>query len=53
MWCVMIICSFCSLTQATLEPTLGRDGYAVFGVAWHRETFHRLGVQDVTKFDSD
>jgi hypothetical protein len=23
------------------------------GAAWHREAFHGLGVQDVTKFDSD
>jgi hypothetical protein len=24
-----------------------------FSSAWHRESFHRLGVQDVTEFDSD
>jgi hypothetical protein len=48
--------------QAALKLGAGRDGMPVFSrqtlpgtafsVVGHREAFHRLGVQDVTEFDS-
>jgi hypothetical protein len=30
----------------------GRNGLTFFSMAWHKEAFHRIGVQDVTEFDS-
>jgi hypothetical protein len=45
----------CSLIQAALEPAGGENWlcFFFFSVAWHREAFHGLGVQDGMEFDSD
>jgi hypothetical protein len=50
----MFTCSFYRFTQAALELA-GREEMAPpFSVQPNiREAFHRLGVQDVTEFDSD
>jgi hypothetical protein len=49
-WCMMLTCDFCSFIQAGLETAVGEKWHCW---AWHRETFHRLGVQDIAGFDSD
>jgi hypothetical protein len=40
--------------QAALEPVGGEKWHTTsLSVAWHRETFHVLRVQDVAEFNSD
>jgi hypothetical protein len=52
-WCVMLTCSFCIFTQATLELAGKEQWPASFSVAQHREVFHGLRAQDVAEFDFD
>jgi hypothetical protein len=50
----MLSCLFCRFMQAALELDGGEKWHAAsFSVAWCRETFRELGVQDVTEFNSD
>jgi hypothetical protein len=46
----MLTYIFCNLTQVDLVPAVGEKWHCL---AWHRDAFHRLGVQDVTEFDAD
>jgi hypothetical protein len=36
-----------------LEPAGGEKWLTFFCEVGHRESFHSLGIQDVTEFDSD
>jgi hypothetical protein len=52
-WCVILIFSFCSFTQTTLELTGVGKWPSFFNAVLLRGNFHQLGVQDVAEFDSD
>jgi hypothetical protein len=46
----MLTCNFCSFMQAGLKPAVREKWHHL---AWGREAFHMLYVQDVMGFDSD
>jgi hypothetical protein len=48
----MFMYSFFRFTQTCLELASGENGAAFLSVPWHKEAFYRLGVQDVTEFES-
>jgi hypothetical protein len=47
-WCVVLTCLFALQVHASSFGTARQSK-----MAWHREAFHRLGVQDIAEFGSD
>jgi hypothetical protein len=47
-----IVCGVCCSPVCSADSCNQLWNYWV-EMAWHRETFHRLGVQDFTEFSSD
>jgi hypothetical protein len=55
MWCITLTCFFCQLMQREVwsQWQQGEMAPTFLTAVQHGEAFHKLGVQDVTEFDSD